>query len=61
MITQRNVSVFQSWISPALSLMFVGSFALGAGLIIWNVAFGQNPLANAMATAIEQRTVLSEN
>lgn len=57
-LSQRNVSVFKSWVNPVISLLFVGSFALGAFLIIYKVAFGENPVANAMASAIERETQL---
>ncbi len=57
-LTQRNVSIFQSWINPVISLLFVGSFALGAFLIVYKVAFGENPIANAMAAAMQRETVL---
>jgi hypothetical protein len=60
-LSQRNVSIFKSWINPFISLMFVGSFSLGAFLIVYKVAFGENPIANAMATAIERDIQLSEN
>jgi len=39
--------------------MFVGSFSLGAFLIVYNTAFGKNPIAETLATAFEQRTTLS--
>ncbi|HVY72501.1 MAG TPA: hypothetical protein VG984_00390 [Candidatus Paceibacterota bacterium] len=61
MLTQRNVSIFRSWINPAISLLFVGSFALGAGLLIWHAAFGENPIANAMAKTIIEHTTLEDN
>jgi hypothetical protein len=47
-------SIFKSKVSGFLSLIFVGTFALGAGLIIWHAAFGENPLANAMASQLSE-------
>jgi hypothetical protein len=60
-LSQRNVNIFKSWINPLISLMFVGSFSLGAFLIVYKVAFGENPVANAMAAAIERETHLPQN
>lgn len=42
-------SVWQSKVNGFLSLVCVGCVALGARFIIWQVAFGVNPIANAMA------------
>jgi hypothetical protein len=59
--TERNVALFRSWVNPIISLMFVGSFTFAACLLIWNVAFGENPVANAMAAAMVHRTTLEGN
>lgn len=59
-LTQRKADFLRSWVSPFISLMFVGSFALGAFLIVYHAAFGKNPIADAFATALEQRTTLSD-
>lgn len=61
MLTQRHVSIFRSWINPFLSLMFVGTFTFAACLLIWHAAFGENPVANMMATAIERSTQLPDS
>jgi hypothetical protein len=58
--TQRKVALFRSWVNPFISLLFVGSFTFAACLLIWNVAFGQNPIANAMAKAIVEHTTLPQ-
>ncbi len=58
MISVRKASIFRAWVNPAISLVFVGVFSTGAFLIVWNVAFGENPVATAMASAIEHRTTL---
>lgn len=58
MLTQRHVDIFRSWVNPFLSLLFVGSFSVGAFLIIYDVAFGENPVANAMAAVMVERTTL---
>lgn len=61
MISNRSASIFSAWINPVISLIFVASFASGAFLIVWKVAFNENPVANAMASAIERETVLPAN
>ena len=58
MLTRGNATILGSWVNPVISLLFVGSFALGAGLIIWHTAFGENPIANVMAAQIERETIL---
>ncbi len=59
-LTQRKADFFRSWINPFISLMFVGSFSLGAFLIVYNTAFGKNPIAEAFASAIERETTLPD-
>lgn len=59
-LRQRGVNIFRSWVSPFISLMFVGSFALGAFLVVYNVAFGKNPVADVLASAIQRETVLPD-
>ncbi len=59
-LRQRGVDVFRSWVNPLISLIFVGSFALGAFLIIYDTAFGKNPVAEALAATIEQSAVLPD-
>lgn len=59
-LRQRGVNVFRSWVNPFISLMFVGSFALGAFLIVYHVAFGKNPIADAFESAIQRETVLPD-
>lgn len=39
-------SVWKSKVNTLLSFLFVGSFTLGALLIVWHVAFGNNPFAD---------------
>lgn len=53
-LRQRGVDIFRSWVNPFLSILFVGSFALGAFLIVYDTAFGQNPVANAFASVVTQ-------
>jgi hypothetical protein len=60
-LRQRGVDIFRSWVNPFISLLFVGSFALGAFLIVYNVAFGKNPIADTFAAAIERETTLPGN
>ena len=39
-----------SQINGFLALVFVGSFTLGAGLILWHAAYNANPLADLLAS-----------
>ena len=41
-------SILKSNVNGLLALLCVGTFALGAWLIVWHAAFGENPIANAM-------------
>jgi len=45
-------SMLRSNINGFLALLFVGTFSLGASLIIWHAAFGENPIADVMASQI---------
>jgi len=45
-------SILRSNVNGFLALVFVGSITLGAWLVIWHSAFGENPIANAMAAHI---------
>ncbi len=47
-----NTHMINSNVNGFLALMFVGVFALGAGLLIWHAAFGENPIANAMTSEL---------
>lgn len=46
--------VLLSDVGTFVGLLFVGSFALGAGLIIWHAAFGNNPLEAVLLSTIYQ-------
>lgn len=41
--------IWSTQVNLFLSLMFVGSFTLGAGLIVWHTAFNANPVADLFA------------
>lgn len=49
MPTSGQALSFRTNISSFLALLFVGSFALGAGLLIWRAAFDTNPIADSLA------------
>jgi len=53
-------SVWQSQVNGILSLLFVGTFAVGAMLIIWQKAFNDNPLADQFQKYTTQETQLSQ-
>ena len=50
--------IWHSKVDSIIGILFVGSFALGAVLIIWQAAFNENPLANAMAAEMTAETQL---
>jgi hypothetical protein len=52
----HNGNIFQSQVNLFLSLFFVGTFTLGAGLILWHAFFGNNPIADAMYKEIQAET-----
>jgi len=52
MPTSGQALTFRGNISSFLALLFVGSFALGAGLLIWRAAFDTNPIADSLAQMI---------
>ena len=35
-------------INTALCLILIGSFVLGMGLVVWQVAYDQNPIADLL-------------
>ena len=39
-----------------LSVLFVGSFTLGAALILWQAVSGHNPIADALYTEMQAET-----
>lgn len=43
---------FRISVNSFISLVFVGSFALGAALLIWDAAEMDNPIANAMYVSV---------
>jgi hypothetical protein len=48
------MSFMRSEINALLALVFVGSFTLGAALIIWHAATNTNPLADALVPLVQQ-------
>lgn len=49
-------SIWQSRVNSFLGILFIGSFAFGAGLLIWHAAYGENPVANAFAAEMAAET-----
>jgi hypothetical protein len=49
-------NIWSSQVNMFLSVLFVGSFALGAALILWQAFSGHNPMADVMYTAIQAET-----
>jgi len=47
-----NTTLLNARIHSFVALAFVGSFAAAMALMIWQAAFGQNPIANAMAKTL---------
>lgn len=47
-----NRNFLRSNINGFIALVCVGCVALSAWLIIWQSAFGENPVANAMAAQL---------
>ena len=45
-------AVFQSRINTIIGSLFIGSWALGCGLILWQASFDQNPLANTIVEVL---------
>lgn len=52
MITQGQATALNQNVGTYLGLICVGSFALLMGLLIWQAAGNDNPLANAMAKTL---------
>lgn len=44
--------VWQSKVNGLLAFVCVGCVALGAWLVVWQTAFGENPIANTMAAEL---------
>lgn len=49
MPTKGQANYLTHNINSFIALMFVGSFALGVGLIVWHAASGENPIADFIA------------
>ena len=45
-------SILRSQVRSIIGIFFVGSFALGASLIILHVAYGHDPVQDAFTAAI---------
>ncbi len=49
-------AVFRSRINTIIGSLFIGSWSLGCGLILWQASFDQNPVANVFAKVIYDET-----
>jgi len=55
-----QADIFRTRVNTIVGILFVGSFAFGAGLIIWHAAFGVNPVENVLyASLIEEGAIAS--
>lgn len=52
MITRGQATLLRSNVGTYLGIALVGSFALLMGLLIWQAAFNENPIANSLATEL---------
>jgi len=51
-------AILKSRISTIIGSLFIGSWSLGCGLILWQASFDENPVANAFASVIQSETEL---
>jgi hypothetical protein len=51
-------SLFRAPVNAFLGSIFLGTCALWAAMFIWNVSSGDNPISQAIASAIEKQTML---
>ncbi len=49
-------AILKSRISTIIGSLFIGSWSLGCGLILWQASFDQNPIANAFAEVLYNET-----
>ena len=50
--------ILSASVNSFVGILFVASFALGAGLLIWDTAFDRNPVSDAFAAIIISETQL---
>ena len=48
----HNGNIWSSQVNLFLSLLFVGSFTFGAGLILWHAYFGNNPIVDILTASL---------
>lgn len=58
MPTTGQANALHANINSFIALLFVGSFSLAMWLVVWQVAFGENPIANAFAEIIFKESSL---
>ncbi len=51
MAIQKDATYYHRDINSLISLVFIATFAFGAGLMIWNISFGENPVADGLGPA----------
>jgi hypothetical protein len=47
-----NQHLLKARVGTGIGSIFLLSWALGAGLVIWNLSSGQNPVENALTAAL---------
>lgn len=52
MPTSGQAKYINANINSFIALVFVGTFALATGLLIWHAAFGENPIATVFAANV---------
>ncbi len=57
MITRGQATLLGENVRSFVGLSFVASFSLAMALLIWQTAFDENPVANAMAKALYDRNI----
>jgi len=48
------MSIWRSRVNGLLAATFVGTFTLGAGLILWHAVANANPIADAMMPLVQR-------
>ena len=59
-MTQGQAAFLHENVGSYLGLTLVAAVALFFGLMIWQTAFGQNPVANLMAQALASQEQISQ-
>ncbi len=60
MPTTSQAEAFNTNINSYIALLFVGSFALGVGLVVWQAAVGDNPIADFMVKSAALQVLVQQ-